>query len=87
MLAGAAAAFGLRPRAAQALRVVEDEVQERLYLAACEQQDAHRDIARDLIAKLEGAEGHDKAVAMVRAMVCPVFGGKLAAAVDAVEPS
>lgn len=62
-------------------------MQERLYLAACEQQDAHLDFVRDLIAKLEGAEGHEKAVALVRAMVCPVCGCRLAPAVDAVGPS
>ena len=87
VLAGAAAAFGLRPGTARALRFEEDEFQERRYLAACEERNAHTDLVRELIAKLEGAEGHDKAVALVRAMACPVCGCKLAAAVDAAGPS
>jgi hypothetical protein len=45
------------------------------------------ELVRELITKLEGTEGHDEAVAAVRAMVCPVCGCKLAAAVDAAEPS
>jgi hypothetical protein len=87
VLAGAAAAVGLWPGTARALRIEEDEVQERLYLAACEQQNAHLDLVRELIAKIEGTEGHDKAVAVVRAMTCPVCGCKLAPAVDAAGPS
>jgi len=82
VLAGAAAAFGLRPSAARAFRIEEDEVTEQLYLAACEQQNAHAELVRDLIAQLEATEGHEQAVAEVRAMKCPVCGCKLAAAVD-----
>jgi len=87
MLGGAAAATLLRPSAARAFRIEEDEVRERLYLSACEQQDAHDQIVRDLIAQLEGKEGHDKAVETVRSMSCPVCGCRLSAAVDAAEPS
>lgn len=87
MLVGAAAAFGLRPFAAHAFRIEEDEVKERLYLAACEQQDEHARLVRELIAQIEGTEGHDQAVETVRAMDCPVCGCRLAAAVDAAGPS
>ena len=85
MLAGAAAAAGLRPSAARAFRIEEDEVKEQLYLAACEQQNTHQQLVRDLIAQLEGSEGHDKAVETVRAMNCPVCGCRLAPAVDAAD--
>jgi hypothetical protein len=81
MLAGAAAAFW--PSAARAFRIEEDDITERLYLTACEQQGAHQQLVRDLIAQIEGTEGHDKAVEEVRAMTCPVCGCRLAAAVDA----
>lgn len=85
MLAGAA--VGLWPSAARALRIEEDEVKERLYLSACEQRDAHNQLVRDLIAQLEGKEGHDKAVETVRGMECPVCGCRLASAVEAAESS
>jgi hypothetical protein len=81
-LAGAAAALGLWPSAARAFRIEENEVTEQLYLTACEQQNAHMQLVRNLIAELEGTEGHEKAIAEVRAMTCPVCGCKLAAAVD-----
>jgi hypothetical protein len=83
MLAGAAAAAG--SSSARAFRIEEDDVKEQLYLSACEQRDAHDQIVRDLIAQLEGKEGHDKAVETVRAMTCPVCGCRLAAAVEAAE--
>ena len=82
MLAGSAAALGLWPSAARAFRIEEDQAAEQLYFAACEQQNAHMQLVRDLIAQLEGTESHDQAVATVRAMTCPVCGCKLAAAVD-----
>ena len=85
MLAGAAAAAGLWPSAARAFRIEEDEVKERLYLAACEQQNAHDELVRDLIAQIEGTEGHDKAVETVRAMSCPVCGCQLANVMGAAD--
>jgi hypothetical protein len=88
ILAGAAGAFGLWPAVARAFRIEEDNAAtEQLYLAACEQQGAHDQLVRDLIAKLEGPESHEQAVAEVRAMTCPVCGCRLAAAVDAANPS
>jgi hypothetical protein len=83
LLGGAAAAAG--PSPARAFRIEEDELKEQLYLSACEQQDAHDEIVRDLIAQLEGKEGHDRAVETVRAMSCPVCGCRLASAVDAAD--
>lgn len=76
-VAGAVAALGLWPRGALALRVEEDEVTERLYLAACEERAAHDQLVQELVAQLEGQEGHDKAVETVRAMSCPVCGCRL----------
>jgi hypothetical protein len=76
-LAGAAAAAGLWPGRAVALRVEEDEVKERLYFAACEERAAHDQLVRELIAQLEGQEGHDKAVETVRARTCPICGCRL----------
>lgn len=73
-----AAALGLWPVRALALRAEEDEVAERLYLSACEQRDAHEQLVQDLIAQLEGQEGHEKAVEMVSVMKCPVCGCRLA---------
>src|SRR6185436_9791375 len=84
MLAGVAGAFGLWPAVARAFRIEEDNVvHEQLYLSACEQQGAHEQLVRDLIAKLEGTESHEQAVAEVRAMSCPICGCRLAPAVDA----
>jgi hypothetical protein len=87
MLAGAAAVVGLRPNVARAFSIEEDEVKERLYIAACEQQSEHTRLVQELIAQIEGTEGHDKAVAAVREMHCPVCGCRLAAAVDEAGPS
>jgi rubrerythrin len=87
MLAGAAASLGLWPGAARAFRIEEDEAAEQLYLAACEQQSTHAQLVRELIAQIEGTDGHEKAVEAVRAMTCPVCGCRLAAAVDAANPS
>jgi len=82
------AAAALLPGAAFAFRVEEDNaVTQQLYLTACEQQGAHEQLVRELIAKLEGTEDHEKAVAEVRAMTCPVCGCRLAAAVDSANPS
>ena len=80
---GAAAAFGLRPRPALAFRLEEDEVKERLYLSACEERTAHDQLVRDLIARLEGEQGHAQAVETVRTMTCPDCGCRLAEAVSA----
>ena len=87
MLAGVAPAAGLWPSAARAFRIEEDEAKERLYLAACEQQAAHDQLVRELIAQLEGAEGRDKAVETVRAMSCPVCGCRLANVMGPAGPS
>jgi hypothetical protein len=87
MLAGAAAAAGLWPSAARAFRIEEDEVREQLYLAACETQNAHDQLVRELIAQLEGTEGHEKAVETVRAMSCPVCGCRLANVMGPADPS
>jgi hypothetical protein len=87
VLAGAVVATGLRPSSVRAFRIEEDEVRERLYFAACEQQDEHARLVRELIAEIEGTEGHEKAVETVREMNCPVCGCRLAAAVDQIGPS
>lgn len=87
MLAGAAAAVGLWPSAARAFRIEEDEVREQLYLSACEAQTAHDELVRQLIAQLEGTQGHDKAVETVRAMSCPVCGCRLADVMGPTDPS
>jgi hypothetical protein len=78
-LIGAAAILGLTPRLARALRAEEDEVRERLYLAACEGRGEHDELVRELIAGLEGEQGRVKAVEIVRAMNCPYCGCALAA--------
>lgn len=70
----AGAAFGLSPRRAAALRAEEDIVRERLYLSACEARAAHDDVIQELIAELEGQEGREKAVEIVRSMNCPHCG-------------
>lgn len=82
-LAGTAASAGLWPLRALALRVEEDEVKERLYFAACEERAAHDQLVRDLIAQLEGEQGHAQAVETVKAMSCPVCGCRLGEAVGA----
>jgi hypothetical protein len=56
------------------LRAEEDELRERLYLAACEARSAHDEVIRDLIARLEAQEGRDNAIDLVRAMNCPYCG-------------
>lgn len=82
------AAACLLPGAALALRIEDDNaVMQQLYLSACERQGAHAHLVRELIAKLEGSESHEQAVAEVRAMSCPICGCKLAPAVDAGNPS
>jgi hypothetical protein len=87
-LAGATAACGSWPRRAFALRVEEDEVKERLYLAACEERTAHDRLVRDLIAQLEGQQSHEQAVETVKAMNCPICGCRLAEAVSTLaDPS
>lgn len=87
-LAGVAAACGLWPTRALALRLEEDEVKERLFLAACEERTAHDQLVRDLIAQLEGQQSHDQAVEAVKAMSCPICGCRLAEAVGALaDPS
>jgi hypothetical protein len=87
-LAGAAAACGLWPRHALALRIEEDEVKERLYLTACEERAAHDQLVRDLIAQLEGQQSHEQAVEAVKAMSCPICGCRLAEAVSSLaDPS
>jgi len=73
-----AAALGLSPRAALALRMEEDEVSERLYISACEARREHDQVVRDLIAALEGEQGPEKAAEMVRLMSCPYCGCSLA---------
>ncbi len=78
-LAGAAATLGLSPRHALALRAEEDEVRERLYLAACEARSEHGEVIRGLIAELEAREGREKALEIVRSMNCPYCGCALGA--------
>jgi hypothetical protein len=86
-LAGAAGT-ALWPRRALALRVEEDEVTERLYLAACEERSAHDQLVRDLIAQLEGQQGREQALETVKTMSCPVCGCRLGEAAGAVaDPS
>lgn len=80
----AVAALAL-PGRALALRMEENDAAERLYLSACESRLTHDQVVRDLIAQLEGQEGHDKAVAIVASMACPLCGCSLANAVGAVE--
>ena len=75
----------MAPGRALALRLEEDDVAERRYLAACETRTMHDQVVRDLIAQLESQEGHDKAVALVASMACPVCGCSLASATAAVE--
>ncbi len=87
-LAGAAATVGLWPRRALALRVEEDEVTERLYLAACEERSAHDQLVRDLIAQLEGQQGREQALETVKTMNCPICGCRLGEAAGALaDPS
>ena len=82
VLAGTAGA--LLPKRAAALRVEENEVTERLYLAACEERSTHDQLVRDLIMQLEGQQGHQQALETVRAMTCPVCGCGLRESVNAI---
>lgn len=75
----------MAPGSARALRLEEDDVAERLYLSACETRATHDQVVRDLIAQLEGREGHDKAVELVASMACPLCGCSLASTIDALE--
>jgi hypothetical protein len=87
-LAGVAATCGLWPHRAFALRVEEDEVSQRLYLAACEERAAHDQLVRDLIAQLEGQQSHAQAVEAIKEMNCPICGCRLAETVGALaDPS
>jgi hypothetical protein len=77
-LAVGAAALAARP--AKAIRIEDANAdQQALYMAACETQAAHEQLARELVQELEGQEGHDKALAIVAGMNCPYCGCKLAA--------
>lgn len=87
-VAGVSAVSFLRPRQVLALRLEENAVKERLYLSACGERSAHDQLVRDLIAQLEGQQGHAQALETVKTMSCPVCGCRLAEAVGAIaDPS
>jgi hypothetical protein len=82
-LFGATLAVGvasLTTRPAKAIRIEDANAdQQALYMAACETQAAHEQLAQELVQELEGQEGREKALAIVAGMNCPYCGCKLAA--------
>lgn len=79
VLAGAGTLAGvLLPGRAGAFRIEEDAAAEQIYLSACETRATHDALVKALIAELEGQEGRERALEIVRSMSCPTCGCKLA---------
>ena len=68
---------------ALAFRIEEDgdSSRARLLLNACEARSAHEQQIADLIARLEGVQGREQAVAAANAAMCPLCGCRLSQAV------
>jgi hypothetical protein len=65
---------------ASAFRVDEENVgRTALYLSGCETQAAHDELAKDILAKLDGHEPPERARAIIQAMKCPICGCPLVA--------
>ena len=72
-----------------AFRIEEDaeSPRARLLLSACETRSAHEQQIAELIARLEGAEGRQKAVEAANAAICPLCGCRLSqAAIESGAP-
>ena len=86
-LAGAAM---LAAGPASAFRIEDDadpaDPRVRAFAGRCEVQSEHERLVADLVARLEGRESPDAALAEVRAMRCPLCGCPLAEALPAESP-
>ncbi len=81
-----AMSFGAGMPQALAFRIEEDgeSPRARALLGACEARSAHEQQLADLIARLEGVQGRDKAVETADTALCPLCGCRLSQA--AIEP-
>ena len=90
LIAGAGlTSIGAGMPAALAFRIEEDaeSPRARLLLSACETRSVHEQQIADLVARLEGVQGREKAVEIAGAAMCPLCGCRLSqAAIETGSP-